>query len=290
MLSRYFFTVLSISLLIPLITVAQKPAYQLYTKEGKTANYSDMLAAAQKADVVLFGELHNNPIAHWLQLELTQSLYQTAGSNLLLGAEMFETDNQLILTEYLAGLISQKSFEDEARLWKNYSTDYKPLVEFAKTNKLPFVATNIPRRYASLVFKSGIETLDSLSSEAHQYIAPIPIDMDLTLPGYQAMLEMGAHSGGNPENMPKAQAVKDATMAHFILKNLHKGSKFIHYNGAYHSNNYEGIVWYLKKQNPKLKILTISSVEQENITQLAEENLNLADFILCIPENMTKTH
>ncbi|OWY24041.1 iron-regulated protein [Sphingobacteriales bacterium UPWRP_1] len=290
MILRYFLIIAALFTTLVFAAMTDKAAYRIFNKEGKPDEYNSLLKAAQNADVVLFGELHNNPIAHWLQLELTQDLYQTAKNNLVLGAEMFEADNQLLLTEYLAGQISQKSFEDEARLWKNYATDYKPLVEFAKTNGLPFIATNIPRRYASAVFKGGTEALDSLSPEAQRYIVPLPISIDLTLPGYQAMLEMGAHSGGNPQNMPKAQAVKDATMAHFILKNLQKGKQFIHYNGAYHSNNYEGIVWYLKKQNPKLNILTISFAEQQNLQQLDEESKNLADFIICTPENMTKTH
>ncbi|OWY22049.1 iron-regulated protein [Sphingobacteriales bacterium UPWRP_1] len=270
--------------------MTDKAAYRIFTKDGKPANYDDLLKTAQNADIVLFGELHNNPIAHWLQLELTKDLYQTAAANLVLGAEMFEADNQLLLSEYLAGQISQKSFEDEARLWKNYTTDYKPLVEFAKTNNLPFIATNIPRRYASAVFNGGLDILATFSPEAQQYIAPLPISIDLTLPGYQSMLDMGGHGGSNALNMPKAQAVKDATMAHFILKNLQKGKHFIHYNGAYHSNNYEGIVWYLRKQNPALKIVTISCTEQPDVATLNEENKNIADFIICTPENMTKTH
>ena len=277
-------------LTLPFIAMTNKSAYKIFTKEGKATTYEQLLKQAQSADVILFGELHNNPICHWLQLELTKDLHQSIGSNLILGAEMMEADNQLLIDEYLKGQISKKSFEDEARLWKNYATDYKPLLEFAKTNQLPFIATNIPRRYASAVFTGGIEVLNQLSTTAKQFIAPLPIEIDLTLPGYQSMLEMGGHGAENAENMPKAQAVKDATMAHFILQNLSKGKQFIHYHGTYHSNNYEGIVWYLKKQNPKLKILTIGSVEQTSINSLDEENLNLADFILCIPENMTKTH
>ena len=79
---------------------------------------------------------------------------------------MFETDNQLILDEYMADLISEEKFEEEARLWKNYKTDYKPLVLFAKNHHLEFIATNIPRRYANSVFKKGLAVLDSLSDEA----------------------------------------------------------------------------------------------------------------------------
>ncbi|MDZ7775007.1 MAG: ChaN family lipoprotein [Bacteroidales bacterium] len=81
-----------------------------------------MLRKIADADVVFFGELHNNPVAHWLQLEVTRDLYQEKNGNLVLGAEMFEADNQLIIDEYLEGTIRQKDFEKEARLWSNYGT------------------------------------------------------------------------------------------------------------------------------------------------------------------------
>ena len=51
--------------------------------------------------MVLFGELHNNPISHWLQLELTEDLHAARGADLVLGAEMFEADNQLLLRLHL---------------------------------------------------------------------------------------------------------------------------------------------------------------------------------------------
>ncbi|MCK5731085.1 MAG: ChaN family lipoprotein, partial [Draconibacterium sp.] len=145
---------------------SDKPAYLLYNKEGKTVKYEKMVKEIQDADIVLFGEYHNNPISHWLQLEVTKSLFEIKGEKLVLGGEMFESDNQVILTEYLDSMISQKSFEAEARLWPNYKTDYKPLVEFANKNRLIFVASNVPRRYASIVNSKGFEGLENLSDEA----------------------------------------------------------------------------------------------------------------------------
>ncbi|HPF52992.1 MAG TPA: ChaN family lipoprotein, partial [Draconibacterium sp.] len=117
---------------------ADKPAYTLFNIDGKEVKYEKMLKQIEDADIVLFGELHDNPISHWLELELTKDLFASKGENLVLGAEMFERDNQLILDEYMSGEISQRNFEDEARLWPNYKTDYKPLVEFAKENKIRF--------------------------------------------------------------------------------------------------------------------------------------------------------
>lgn len=274
-----------------ILAFIDKPAYMLYDKQGEATDYSQMLEAVAKADVVLFGEFHNNPISHWLQISLTEDVFATKKQNLVLGAEMFEADNQIIINEYFKGLINESKFEEECRLWPNYKTDYKPLIDFAKNNGINFIATNIPRRYASLVFNNGIAYLDSLSDDAKKYMAPLPITFDLNQPAYQQMLDMmGGHGGAATENFPKAQAVKDATMAHFILQNWEKGKTFIHYNGAFHSDNYDSIVWYLKQQKKKLNILTISTVEQQNLNNLEEDYLNLADFIITVPTNMTKTH
>jgi uncharacterized iron-regulated protein len=268
---------------------SDKPAYLLYDKSGKTVKYGKMMKQVEDADIVLFGESHDNPISHWLQLELTKDLYKIKKENLVLGAEMFESDNQVILNEYLDSIITQSSFEDEARLWPNYKTDYKPLVEFAGKNRLKFVATNVPRRYASLVNKKGFEGLEELSNEAKAFIPPLPIKYDAELECYKSMMEMPGMGPHITPNFPKAQAIKDATMAYFILKNWSPGKTLLHYNGSYHSENFESIYWYLKQANPDLKIVTIHTVSQDDVTELEEDNTGKADFIICVDGDMTKT-
>jgi uncharacterized iron-regulated protein len=271
--------------------MSDKPAYKIYNAKGEASDYDKMIADVMKADIVLFGEQHNNPISHWLQLELTTDAYKTKKEKLVLGAEMYEADNQLLLNEYLSGKISDKSFKDEAKLWPNDATDYKPLLDFAKKNHLNFVASNVPRRYASVVNKKGFEALDSLDAEAKKFIAPLPIKYDPELKCYKDMLQMGGMGGSHTSaNLPKAQALKDATMAYFINKNFSKGNLFIHFNGAYHSDNFLSIGWYLKQINPDFKIVTISCVEQEDVNSLDKESQNLADYIICIPQTMTKTY
>jgi uncharacterized iron-regulated protein len=263
-----------------------KTPYVLYNAKGKKVSYKKMIRVLKEKDIVLFGEYHNNAIAHWLQLEVTKELKQSR--DLVLGAEMFEADNQEPLDLYLAGKLSAKGLDSNARLWKNYPTDYAPLVNFAKQNGLVFAATNVPRKFASLVSKGGFEKLDSLTAKEKSWIAPLPIAYDPELPGYKKMLEMmGGHGG---PNLPKAQAIKDATMAHFILQYFKTGSLFIHYNGAYHSDNYEGILWYLKQKSPGLRYGTISTVSQKDISVLLAENRGKADFIICVDEDMTNTY
>ncbi len=269
-----------------------KPAYKLYKANGKQVKYQKMLEAARKADVVFFGELHNNPISHWLQFELTTQLYNDKNGQLVLGAEMFEADNQIALNQYLAGEIDADSLKKSARLWPNYKTDYAPLVDFAKEKELKFVATNVPRRYASMVFRKGFEVLDTLPENQKAWIAPLPVAYDPNLPGYVEMVKMMGDMGHgqSTENFPKAQAIKDATMAWFISQHLEGGRIFIHYNGAFHSDNYEGILWYLKRLKPDVKIVTISTTESSDEVKLPSEKLNVADFVIVVPASMTKTH
>ena len=263
-----------------------KTPFVLYDSKGKKVSYQKMIRVLAQNDIVLFGEYHNNAIAHWLQLSVTKDLFEKR--KLTLGAEMFERDNQQALDYYLQGKINAKGLDSLARLWKNYPTDYAPLVNFAKENNIPFTATNIPRKYASLVSKKGFTGLDSLTAQEKSWMAPLPMAYDPELPGYKNMIAMmGGHGG---ENLPKAQASKDATMAHFIVTTQVPGSLFIHYNGSYHSENYEGIGWYLAKTNPLLKIKTITTVSQKNIQNLALENLNKAHYIICVDSDMTNTY
>jgi uncharacterized iron-regulated protein len=273
----------------------EKYAYKIFTGEGRKADYGDILKASLKADVIFFGELHDNPIAHWLEYEITRDLHSEKGKNLILAAEMFETDNQLLLDEYLAGTIRESSFESEVRLWTNYKTDYKPLVNFAKEKELKFVASNIPRRYASVVASGGFEALSGLSPEALSYIAPLPVEYDPELPCYKEMLSMGGAIAGPMaknvnENLPKAQAIKDATMANSITKYRQPSQTVIHYNGSYHSDRYMGIIWYLNKYSPGLKITTITTVLQDDVDKMKDESLGKADFVIVIPESMTRTY
>jgi uncharacterized iron-regulated protein len=291
------YPLLFLFLLLPFLAMQRdKPAYKLYNAKGKTVDYDDLLKAAKTSDIIFFGEMHNNPICHWLELELTKDMYAAKKENLVLGAEMFEVDNQLLINEYLSKMIRKKDFEGEAKLWPDYKSNYAPIMDFARENGIKFTATNIPRRFAALVNLKGFEGLDSINAFERGMMAPLPIKYPDTLECYSSIEK--SIGDGQPAhqtmNLGKAQAMKDATMAHFIMKGGSYGQKtFLHFNGAYHSDNYQGIIWYvnqaIRKTSFELKILTITSVEQENIDTIAKQDAAKADFIIMIPASMTKT-
>ncbi|GAB0156782.1 ChaN family lipoprotein [Chryseobacterium sp. Alg-005] len=267
-------------------------AYQFYDQKGKAISTDKLIEELAEYDVVFFGENHNNSINHWLQLKVTEALYAKKNGQIILGAEMFERDNQSQLNQYLSGTFDAKTLKDSARLWNNYTTDYKPLVDFAKDKKLNFVATNIPRRYASQTAKQGIESLLTLSEKEKEFIAQLPIKVSLDTPGYKEMKAMmGDHAEGTKVmNFISAQATKDATMAESILKNIQQGKTFIHFNGNYHSKEFGGIYWHIKQKNPHLKMAVISVFETENPDlKIPEKDYIPTHFNLIIPSNMTKT-
>jgi uncharacterized iron-regulated protein len=283
-------------LLLSLVSVTNAQnnlQYQLFNNDGEIANYDGMIKNLVVSDMVFFGEYHDNPISHWMQLEMSKSFFELKGRKLFFGAEMFESGNQLVVNEYLKGLYTDDKMTPEiTQLWSNYQTDYRPLIDFAKENNLRFIATNIPRRYASMINKMGIKALKELSPEALALISPdLEKYFDPTAKAYAEMANnMGGHIPPNMLNMQTAQASKDATMAYFSLKNFNQGDLLFHFEGSYHSNYQQGIIWWVNKINPGLKIKSITTVMQSEWNEMtANEKNTIANYIIVIADSVAQT-
>jgi len=293
---KFRFSFLAICIAIMCLSAKSKvaaqalPAYAMYNSEGAPIDFGRAVDLMAESDVVLFGEFHDNALVHWLQLRTAKALSEK--KSLVMGGEMFESDNQLLLDEYLSGLMTGKVFEDQARLWPNYKTDYKPLVNFAAENGIPFIATNVPRRYASLVAREGLDTLETLGAASKVLMPELPIAFSMETPGYEEMIEMmggGHRMGFKAENFVRAQALKDAAMAENILRNRQPESVFLHFNGDFHSADYGGIYWYLTNTNPEIKVTTIKIFSEENIN-FQDDWVDSGDIILTVPADFTSTH
>lgn len=272
------------------VAAQEKKAYAVFDANGRETDYGQMMKSLGEQDVVFIGEVHNCAIAHWMEYEIVRDLYALHKDRLTIGAEMFERDGQLVLDEYLGGIISAERFEKESKLWPNYKTDYAAIVEFAKANGIPFVATNVPRRYANIVSRGGFEALDRLTDEAKRYIAPLPLDYvpNRFVDAYFAAMSMPGMKSGSTENLSKAQAIKDATMAWSIGPEsriqIRTSERQFPFDGPRRHH-------YLSRSLPPgLKIGTVEVVRQENIGKLDEKALGHADFYICVPKSMTSTY
>jgi uncharacterized iron-regulated protein len=252
--------------------------YVIYAKE-RTISFEKMAKQLAKKEVVLFGELHDDSIAHVLELELSNYLYIQFPNSLAIGAEMFETHQASYLQKYLASG-NLNALTDSTKLWSNFTSDYLPTLQFAQANKIPYYATNIPRKYASLVFKKGINALDSLTEKERAFMCPLPFPFDSTLSQYKECIQMGIDMHASGMNFALAQAIKDATMGWNIAQALKTHQHVLHFNGSFHSNYYQGIYWYINHYRPKTKIATIAVIKKSEFKH--KRDCYLADYVIIV--------
>lgn len=260
-------------------------AFSLYNAKGKPVSYKQLLQKAARADVVFLGELHNSEAAHQLELRLLQDLISLRKGKVLLGLEMFEKDQQGDLVAFQQRSVADvRALSERTRVWPNFLTDYAPLLEMARQYGVSIYGTNVPRDLARAVSKEGLAVLDKLGSQQRGWVAPLPFPRLDTLPSYRALDEIAQQHGMNPEYFRLSQMLKDATMAHAIIEAFQPGHVFLHVNGSYHSDFFEGVVAYLRQYlgpKSKWKVVVISTVALDS-GYMAEARKR-ADFILVVP-------
>lgn len=250
-------------LLIALYVSGQDKAsckiYNAATKQQITL--PELAAAMDKANILFYGEEHDDSVGHVIEFELFKGLTVQYPGKAALSMEMFETDVQMVLNEYLQGFIREKNFIAEARAWPSYKTDYRPLIELAKTNGIPVVAANAPARYVNMVSNGGLNNLNRLSKTAVSYLPPLPIDTAAGAYYEKFVSTMGGHAAMGGKQIYQSQNLWDATMAWSIARfyKKHKNYKILQINGGFHSEEKMGIVSQLKHYAPKARIITINA-------------------------------
>ena len=240
--------------------------YKIYSSaKQKIVTLDDIVTDMNNADVLFFGEEHNDSTGHYLEYALFKKLFNKFPGDMALSMEMFETDAQLPLNEYLEQLIPEKTFMTDARVWHNYK-DYKPMIQYALLNHIPVIAANSPGRYTHLVGQDGLIALKRLSEAAQSYLPPLPIDT-LTGQYYEKFAEiMGGHAAMGGSKMFQAQSLWDATMGWSISKfyKTNREYKILQINGGFHSEEKLGAAAQLKKYAPKAKILNIATYSDDS--------------------------
>jgi uncharacterized iron-regulated protein len=261
--------------------------FRIFDGEGRPKAISDMIDAAGQNEVIFLGEMHDDAVGHALQAELFRRIVERYGSvrEIALSLEMFERDVQIVLDEYLSGLISEQHFLLSSRPWGNYKWDYRPLVELAKEKRLPVIAANAPRRYVNMVSRNGRDSLNALSKEAKRWIAPLPFpepskqyaDKFRALMGTSAEAKMGV------DNILASQALWDATMADSIARFLksRKRPLVVHLAGAFHTESRLGTVEKLLGYRKNTKAVVVTARYEEDFKTFSDSrHKGLGDFVV----------
>jgi uncharacterized iron-regulated protein len=276
--------------------------YRVYSvKDGKEVQLKEIVKEMANYDVLFLGEEHNDSVIHFVEKNVLELMQLKFTNEMALSLEMFDRDVQPVMNEYLKNFVREKNFIPDTRAWSNYS-DYKPMLVFAKENKVDVICANAASRYRYLAGKRGQigkDGLADLPEESKNFIAPIPFD---TATGEYAkkLVDLLINSsdsfkpknGGNIYNPIVGQSLSDATIAFSINQYLkkHKDSKVMEVNNRNFSDRGYGIVTQLRKYNNKARILIISSGTDDAFPFVDwAKYKNEGDYIIITDPSIPKT-
>ena len=264
------------------------------TRRQAFADLESMLADLAKADVVFIGEQHDDPNTHRLEAAVLEGL-RRRGVVVTLSLEMFERDTQSGIDSYLSGGITEAEFLAASRPWPRYATDYRPLVEVARSQGWPVIAANVPRRIASSVAKTGLTALETLTPTERSYVAAdLRCPKDAYFDRFAAT--MSGHDGSSAakaspdeqrattERYYFSQCVKDETMAEAIAVGFdqHNRKLVVHVNGAFHSDFGQGTAERVGRRMSGRRVAVVSMLPVKDLDALAPggDDLKRADYLV----------
>lgn len=290
-------------LLILLMLVAAAPAFAQArearvwdSRAGRWVEWGAMADALARHDVVLVGEQHDDPATHRAEARLLDALAARRG-RVMVSLEMFERDVQPLLDDYAAGLTAEADFLARSRPWRNYASDYRPLVEAARARRWPVVAANIPRPLASAVARGGWAALDTLPP-AHRRLYAAELRCEPEGEYFRRFGEaMGGMQGHGAAADPAAasatlarfyaaQCIKDETMAESIARarEVWRGWLVVHYTGAFHTDHRLGTAERLARRLPDARIAVVSIVPVPDPAAAdPAEFAGRGDWVLLVP-------
>lgn len=275
--------------------------------DGGSRRFTDfetMLAELARLDVVFVGEQHDDPNTHRLERAILEGLARRR-PNLVVAMEMFERDVQAAIDDYLARRTSEEEFLKSSRPWRNYPTDYRPIVEFARAHSWRVVAANAPTTLSRQVARGGLAALDAMPAEDRANLArefSCPLDdyykrFAETMTSHPGATAHGSGSAGASgaeqkaeqqaiiQRYYQAQCIKDETMAESVARLYDDAPQprplTVHFNGAFHSDYRMGAAARTRQRMPKAAIRVVTIVPVENLDAVRpDEYRKRGDYIV----------
>ena len=253
---------------------------------GRVATWSDLMEGIAWADVVVLGEEHDDATAHRFQLAVVEEMLATWPKTTI-ALEMVERDEQIALDAYLAGEQDQEDFlaivagSEEGR--ETFAAFYLPIVDAAAEQGTPVVAANAPRRHVRTARLEGYASLRSLDAEQKAHFdIPSSLDEGAYREAIEELMRENdvVASRDDVDAVLRAQQLWDRTMALSLLRALDKGmTKAVLLVGRFHGDFKRGLIAQLRKEDPFLHILYVSSINVDART-LLDQDEGRADIVV----------
>lgn len=251
---------------------------------------------AAAVDVVLFGEVHDDPAAHLLEEQLYTAMVTASPTRrCVLSMEMLERGCEERLERHRGGEAELR----EALQWGNWE-DYAALVDVANASGSPVVPANPPRSAVSAAYREGAAAL-ALLPESERALLP---ELPMWPPSAALRAKLGqifaavsprrdhedvAEYEGRVDRLAGAQNLRDAAMATAIAgaAKRHPQLQVLHVCGKAHVEGFLGVPEHLRRLAPHLNVLVVicvpTSFDQAGTDQgiaSSPEMAAAADFVV----------
>lgn len=260
-------------------------------RAAKPIPFPKMIKEMEGSRFVYVGESHDNMTMHDIQIRIIQALYEK-DKNMAIGLEMLPIETQPVLDKWGQGQLSKEDFIREVKWYIHWNMNfgfYEKIFDFAKENKIPIFALNVPREIITKIRMKGWNSL----SEEEKALVPQP---DLSSEDHRTLIRAIFESTELPHQMKgeglekmfeglyRAQAAWDEVMAANTVKSAEKekrkmivlaGSGHLLYNLGINRRVYE------KNQFPFKTVVAVALSPAEKSIAVSR---SLADYIFGIPE------
>lgn len=229
--------------------------------------------------VVFIGETHDRYDHHLNQLELIRRLHEI-DPGLAIGVEYFQQPFQQQVDDYIAGRSTEDEFLRATEYYQRWGYDYRlyaPIFRFARSQKIPVRALNVPAALTSAVAKTGVA---GLSAQQRTYLPKeiVPADQAYRSRLREAFEEHGPAKPDAFDHFVEAQLVWDEGMAESAAAylNANPGRRMVILAGSGHIMFGSGIPKRLDRRTKATYAIVLNGgVEVEP---------DIADYILLTKE------
>lgn len=152
---------------------------------GDVVDVETILPELAQQRVVFVGESHDRYEHHLAQLAIIKGIHQRY-PRLAIGLEFFQWPFQEVLDRFVAGEIDEAQMLRQSEYFSRWRFDYrlyKPILDYARANRITLVALNVPAELTEKVSAGG---LAALTAEER---ASLPADIERKDPAYRARVE-----------------------------------------------------------------------------------------------------
>lgn len=188
-----------------------------------TPSLAELVNDIVEVQLIFIGESHDNLSHHAVQLQIIRALNER-GAKFAIGLEMFRSDSQKHLDQWVAGELPLGDFVNIFnKNWNSWEM-YSEIFHYAKDHTIPMVGLNLDKAVIKQVARDGFSSL------SEERLKDLPVTACVVDPEYEKFIRraFGWHNNnGTPfKNFCEAQLLWDSVMAKNLVRFLEQNAGY----------------------------------------------------------------